>query len=196
MLEDWQKKINPTIAASVIAAAAGVLWLLDRGVVAQSAAVCALLMTLPTVYRAVQPAAARRFDRLRPSVRDRIIRYAPYVVVVTGTLIALGPVTLGQMPVSQDHANHYYATHLLVHEIISSGRLFGWTDSLGTGYPFGDTYHTLSYLVTGLLHLISFRNIFKNLVKHPNVETLAEFFATFGAYRGNHIGLCFNYFIE
>ncbi len=156
MLGDWHKRINPTIAAAIIAAAAGVLWLLNRGFVAQSAAVFALLLALPRIYKAWRPAAVRYFDHLPQTVRRGLIQYAPYLVVVTGTLIALGPVALGQMPVSQDHANHYYATHILVHELIPSGRLFGWTDSLGTGYPFGDTYHTLPYLVTGLLHLVSF----------------------------------------
>jgi hypothetical protein len=140
----------------IVSAAALVLFALDRDFASQAIAAFALLFSLPALYKRMAPTARERFGRLRPNVREWITAYYPYVVVVVGTLIALGPVSLGQMPVSQDHANHYFATHILVREMISSGRFFGWTDSIGTGYPFGDTYHTPVYLVTGFLYLVSF----------------------------------------
>jgi hypothetical protein len=156
MLKDWQKRLSPTIVSALVVAVAVLAWGRNRGFVTQSAAVFALLLALPGLVRGLRPRLSERVRRLRPEVRGAVGRYAPFAIVVIGTLFALGPVALGQMPVSQDHANHYFATHILVREMVASGRFFGWTDSLGTGYPFGDTYHTPSYLVTGLLALVSF----------------------------------------
>jgi hypothetical protein len=86
-------------------------------------------------------------------------RWLPALTVALLTLWLLGPVAIGQMPASQDHASHYLATDILVRDLIGSGRLFGWTERLGAGYPYGDLYPTLSYLSTGLAHLVSFRLI-------------------------------------
>ena len=159
MFRDLKNRIHPSIIPGLVVASALPVWMLGRGFVAQSAAIFAMLLALPSLYHAVKPGIATGFDRLRPGVRRFIVEGFPYAVVVVGTLIALGPVALGQMPVSQDHANHYFATHILVHELVPSGRFFGWTDAFGTGYPYGDTYHTPSYLFTGLLYLLSFGTI-------------------------------------
>lgn len=153
---DWLKNREPWVLSGLVIAAAAAFALVHRGFVAQSFSIFAVLMAAPVFVKHMAPLAASRFASLPAVVQEGLPKVAPYLVVTIGTLIALGPVALGEMPVSQDHANHYYATHLLVHEMIPSGRFFGWTDAIGTGYPFGDTYHTPSYLVTALLYLISF----------------------------------------
>jgi hypothetical protein len=155
MLKQLQKRVNVTIVSALVVLTASGVWILNRGFVAQSAAVFALIGFLPMLIKGIRKPVSARFGQLPPKVKDGILRYWPYLVVIIGTLISLGPVALGEMPVSQDHANHYFATHILVREMIPSGRFFGWTDSLGTGYPFGDTYHTPAYLITGLLYLVS-----------------------------------------
>ena len=159
MLKDWLKKVNPAWVSALAVLIAGITWMLGRGFVSRSAALFALILALPALYRGIKGPVVDKFHTLPDRLRQACIDGFPYAVVTIGTLLALGPVALGQMPISQDHANHYFATHLLVQEMIPSGRFFGWTDSLGTGYPFGDTYHTSSYLLTGLLYLVSFGTV-------------------------------------
>ncbi len=114
-----------------------------------------ILIALPFLWREATAPLGNYLDAHRADWRELAGIYLPYLAVAIGVLIALGPVALGTMPVSQDHANHYYATHILAHEMIASGRFFGWTDSIGTGYPFGDLYHTPAYLVTVAVHLVT-----------------------------------------
>lgn len=121
-----------------------------------AAAFAGLLLSLFSLAGRFGPRLDRRLVDRWPRYRETLDQTLPYGIVTLATLAALGPITLGQMPISQDHANHYFATHVLVHDLIPSGRFFGWTDQYGTGFPFGDTYHTASYLVTGLLHWLTF----------------------------------------
>jgi hypothetical protein len=81
------------------------------------------------------------------------------VVVAVAAMVILWPISALQMPVSQDHINHYFSTQILAHDMIPSGRFFGWTDRIGTGYPFGDLYATPAYMATAFLHIISFQGI-------------------------------------
>ncbi len=83
-------------------------------------------------------------------------RWGPSLLVTVVVLIALWPLPLGEMPISQDHANHYLATHIFVNDFLSQGQLFGWSDRISSGLPFGDVYGTLVYTVTGALSFLSF----------------------------------------
>jgi hypothetical protein len=134
-------------------------FLFPAGIFARWTAIAVLLVSLPFLWRYWMPLLAQKATANYPNWTTVGLRWSPYIVVSIGTLLALGPVALGQMPVSQDHVNHYFSTHVLVHEMIPSGRFFGWTDSIGTGYPFGDIYHTAGYMLTGFAHLISFGSI-------------------------------------
>ncbi len=123
---------------------------------ARWAAVAVLVLVSSNLYSELKPFVNKLISS-QPESRTQIAKTAiPYVLVTIGTMIALFPISIGDMPVSQDHINHYFSTHILVNDIIPSGRFFGWTDRIGTGYPFGDLYGTTCYLFTGLLHLISF----------------------------------------
>ncbi len=94
-----------------------------------------------------------------PAIADRserVVRWIPLALVVGLGVILLGDLALGRPPVSRDHGIHYFQTKVLVDELIPRGELIGWSERLNTGYPFGDSYPVLGYLVTGAAHLLSF----------------------------------------
>ncbi|MBV1859539.1 MAG: hypothetical protein KUG77_14090, partial [Nannocystaceae bacterium] len=79
------------------------------------------------------------------------LRLAAPVLVLLGAYVALfWELLLGRPPASRDHAIHYFQTRLLWDELIPSGRLWGWSDTLGAGYPYGESYPTAGYLLGGL----------------------------------------------
>ncbi|MCP4600979.1 MAG: hypothetical protein GY847_10720 [Proteobacteria bacterium] len=158
-MNNWIQKYGKVtgLAASVLLASGS--FSLPAGILARWTAAAILLLTLPLLWQSAAPMFSKSIDRRLTGWHETLWRYLPYIIVTVATLLALGPVALGEMPVSQDHANHYFSTHILVNDMILSGRFFGWTDRLGTGYPFGDIYPTACYLVTALLHLLSFKTI-------------------------------------
>ncbi|MFV8751875.1 hypothetical protein ACNOYE_15125 [Nannocystaceae bacterium ST9] len=94
-----------------------------------------------------------------PWIADRratLARMLPWAVLATITLALLGELVLGHPPASRDHGIHYFQTKVFVDELLPRGELVGWSDSLNTGYPFGDSYPVLGYFFTGFAHLISF----------------------------------------
>jgi hypothetical protein len=94
-----------------------------------------------------------------PAIADRserIGRFLPLALVVGLVLVLLGDLLLGRPPASRDHGIHYFQTKVLVDELIPRGELVGWSDRLNTGYPYGDSYPLLGYLVTGAANLLSF----------------------------------------
>jgi hypothetical protein len=155
-LKEWLAKHGRDAGFALAAILAAGSFALPAGLPARWAATAVLILCLGSLLREWYPRAAAALDDRRPGWRELAARWFPYLAVAVGTLIALGPVALGQMPVSQDHANHYQFTEILVHDMIPTGRMFGWTDRVGAGYPFGDIHYTLCYLVTGLPHLITF----------------------------------------
>lgn len=88
--------------------------------------------------------------------RERIDRWLPLLVLGALTLALLGDMFLGRPPISRDHGVHYFQTRILVDELLPRGRLIGWSDRLNTGYPFGDSYPVLGYVMTGAAHVLSF----------------------------------------
>lgn len=98
-----------------------------------------------------------RSARIRDSWQGRVpgwfVAVLPYVLATAVVLISLGPLLLSQ-PINQDHAHHYMNTAIQV-DLIRSGHLFGWTDRVSTGLPFGDLYGTGVYLTTAALTLLS-----------------------------------------
>ncbi len=92
-----------------------------------------------------------------PTATSTRLRVAvPYVVVAIAFVALFWELLLGRPPASRDHAIHYFQTQLLWSELIPSGRLWGWNSDLGAGYPFGESYPVLGYLLTGLSHALSF----------------------------------------
>jgi hypothetical protein len=158
-LRSFIDKHGVTSAASA-ATLAGIALLLTRQHLPVSFAATALVLACASeIVRRLVPRLEARVMQRWPGFRARSARFLPFLVVALVTLWLLGPVALGQMPASQDHASHYLSTDILVHDMVGHGRLFGWTERLGAGYPYGDLYHTFSYLVTGAAHLLSFRLI-------------------------------------
>lgn len=91
-----------------------------------------------------------------PFTRTRILPRLPFLLLGGMATALLWELALGRMPASRDHAIHYYQTWILVDELIPSGRLAGWSLRLNHGYPFGETYPVLAYLVTAAGHLLTF----------------------------------------
>ncbi|MFO8073125.1 MAG: DUF6541 family protein [Polyangia bacterium] len=129
--------------------------LLPGSLPARWAAAAVLILAVPAAWRGFGSLAAEACDARLQRWRRLADRFGPYLLAAAAVLVSLGPVALGRMPVSQDHANHYFFTEILAHDMLADGRLFGWTDRLGLGYPFGDIHYTLCYLVTALPHLLS-----------------------------------------
>jgi hypothetical protein len=88
--------------------------------------------------------------------RERLARWLPLALLVALTVSLLGELALGRPPASRDHAVHYFQTKVLVDELIPSGELIGFSERLNSGYPFGDSYPVLGYVLTGAANLLSF----------------------------------------
>ena len=158
-LRSWIDKYAGTVGLAVALGVGAILLLGPRRFTTRWAALGVVLITGAELARRLTPRASAWLGRQPPARLARITSRLPTLIVTLLTLLLLGPIAIGQMPASQDHASHYLATDILVRDLIGSGRLFGWTERLGAGYPYGDLYPTLSYLVTGLAHLLSFRLI-------------------------------------
>ncbi len=81
---------------------------------------------------------------------------APYALVFVASVWVFWPMSVGELPISQDHAEHYLQTRIFLDDFLLQGRMIGWTDKLHSGIPFGDTYPNAVYLIPGALHLLSF----------------------------------------
>ena len=92
---------------------------------------------------------------LAPRVWPSLARYAPWLLLVGAFVALFWEPLLGRPPASRDHSIHYFQTRLLWNELVPSGRLWGWSPSLGAGYPFGESYPVLGYLLGGLPHALS-----------------------------------------
>jgi len=79
----------------------------------------------------------------------------PLVLLLALGVLLLGPLLRGDPPASRDHGIHYFQVHLLVNEMLPSGRLWGWSPSLNNGYPYGESYPVLGYLWMAAAHLLS-----------------------------------------
>lgn len=91
-----------------------------------------------------------------PRVRDTWRRFGPHIVFGVVFALLCGELLLGRPPATRDHGIHYFQTHLLVHDLLPQGRLNGWSLRLNHGYPYGDSYPVLGYLLMAGLHLVSF----------------------------------------
>lgn len=103
--------------------------------------------------RLVEPIARLPFVADR---RERLARALPWLTLAGVTIALLGELMLGHPPASRDHSIHYFQTRVLVDELLPAGELVGWSDSLNTGYPFGDSYPVIGYVLTGFAHVVSF----------------------------------------
>lgn len=140
----------PERAWTLLAILAAILSLTLGGPLGRWVGVGLALAVAPTLLRPIlqMPPIADR--------RDRIARWIPVLLVVGLGLALLGDLLLGRPPASRDHGIHYFQTKVLVDELIPRGELIGWSDRLNSGYPFGDSYPVLGYLITGAANLLSF----------------------------------------
>ncbi|MEM6296350.1 MAG: hypothetical protein AAGA54_34080 [Myxococcota bacterium] len=93
---------------------------------------------------------------LLPTPLPARVRHAlPYLVLGAAFVALFWEPLLGRPPATRDHGIHYYQTQLLYDELLPSGRLWGWSASFGAGYPFGESYPVLGYLLSGLAHALS-----------------------------------------
>ena len=132
-LRPWTISLVATIAAASP-------WALDTlGTWISAACVCFLLWE----------------GAMAPSLRTRLRRGLPWLLVI-GTFVAVcGPLLAGHPPASRDHGVHYLQTHIFIHELVREGSLRGWTDRINHGVPMGDAYPMLGYMLAGALHLLS-----------------------------------------
>lgn len=108
--------------------------------------VAAVVATLSPLWHL---AAARPWWRAR---RDRL----PLVFLAVLMVVLLGPLLAGEPPSSRDHGIHYFQIRMLVEEFLPQGRLWGWSDTLNGGYPYGESYPILGYLWMAAAHLLTF----------------------------------------
>lgn len=93
---------------------------------------------------------------LRLPVPAYLARLTPAALLTLAYVGLFWELLLGRPPATRDHGIHYFQTRLLWDELIPSGRLWGWSDALGAGYPYGESYPVLGYLLGGLPHALSF----------------------------------------
>jgi hypothetical protein len=105
--------------------------------------------------RGAVTALQRRWDDARWPGRAKPWLSAPNLVVLGIMVLLLHDLALGRPPASRDHGVHLLQTRTLIEELIPTGRLRGWTQSLNAGYPFGDSYPVLGYVLTGATSLIT-----------------------------------------
>lgn len=111
----------------------------------------ALLLALAWAWAPVLRARARP---LRPAL-ERLRPALPWLALAGLLLLLLGELLLGRPPATRDHGIHYFQTALLADDLLPRGQLVGWSDRLGNGYAFGESYPSLGYLWMGALHLLS-----------------------------------------
>ncbi len=92
--------------------------------------------------------------RLSVRNRDLLVRALFMLSLIVMTSAVMWPVPF-ELPVSQDHANHFLNTEIFW-ELLKSGHVFGWTDRIATGRPFGDSYGTLIYLLPTIPKILTF----------------------------------------
>lgn len=119
------------------------------------AATAVLLVSAAVLWDPARDAARRLGQTDRPWVGYLLAAW-PYLLVGGLGCMLLWPLPAGVPPISQDHAQHFQSTVVLAREMLPHGRLFGWTDALAAGVPFGDTYATGVYLITALPHWVTF----------------------------------------
>lgn len=102
------------------------------------------------------PLAARVHERIPERFRGLALPATPYIITIVVVGWTTWPAVLGEVPVSQDHAHHFLQSAIFTDDLLASGHLFGWTERVGAGIPFGDVYATAVYFVTGLLRIITF----------------------------------------
>ena len=86
----------------------------------------------------------------------RVAGLLPFALLLTAYVGLFWELLLGRPPATRDHGIHYFQTRLLWDTFIPEGRLWGWSDALGAGYPYGESYPILGYLLGGLPHALSF----------------------------------------
>ncbi len=85
----------------------------------------------------------------------RTAPWLPHASFAVLAIVLLGELALGRPPGTRDHGIHYFQTHILIHDLLPLGQLSGWSSRLNHGYPFGDSYPVLGYLLAGLPNLLS-----------------------------------------
>lgn len=91
----------------------------------------------------------------RAANRLRLRTLGPALFVLAVFVVVLWPLVTGDPPATRDHGIHYFQTRIFVDEFLREGRLSGWSNRFNHGYPFGESYPTLGYLLTSALHLVS-----------------------------------------
>ncbi len=152
---EWLKNKRWVATSAVLSILAAVSFCFPAQQYTRWLGVAVLLYCVPHFVRSLTPDVTSWLNSKNTDWGMIASNITPYAIASMGTLICLGPIALGNMPISQDHANHYFFTQILV-DMLAEGRLFGWTDRLGNGYPFGDIHYTLCYFVTALPRLLSF----------------------------------------
>ena len=124
-LRSWIDKYARTAGFGVALALGACFLLLPGRYTTRWAALALVLIAGAEFGRRVRPQAVAWLTRRRPERLAGLSHWLPALIVTLLTLWLLGPIAIGQMPASQDHASHYLATDILVRNLIGSGRLFG-----------------------------------------------------------------------
>jgi len=92
----------------------------------------------------------------RLAALDGVTRVLPPVLVCLLVVWVMRDLVWGGVPLSRDHPVHFYKTWMLVHDLLPSGRLWGWTDRWYAGLPLNEVYPVLPYLWSAGAHILTF----------------------------------------
>ncbi len=84
-----------------------------------------------------------------------LVREALPPLLVAGVTVAVFlPLARGAMPLMGDHQVHEYNAYIMGSRLLPTGRLMGWTNMAGAGYPAGQLYPILGSLWVAFVHML------------------------------------------
>ncbi len=143
----------PTTVFVLLIALAATFWAMSSGLSILPVFLCvaATGYGIEQLLRLWTPTFKARISERKRAILGRVLFFLTLVLM---TSAVMWPVPF-ELPVSQDHANHFLNTEVFW-ELLKSGHIFGWTDRIATGRPFGDSYGTLVYLLPTIPKILTF----------------------------------------
>ena len=130
--------VAPLVVAAVLAHRSSALGWQMLGSTCGLAALALVLRAVVQAYPFMDGQAMFRGRRLELASLGRTV--LPPLAVVLLALGLMGPLVLGQMPLSHDHPVHLYKAWHFWEEMLLSGRLRGWSSFWFFGYPAEELY--------------------------------------------------------
>jgi len=144
-----------TLVILALGSVSAFVW--GRSYLLQVAAVCGLSMV---IWVASEDVATWWDLPVGPWTLATIVREAagPVAIVIL-TLAVYWPLVGGHMPWIGDHPVHEFKAYVLADHLLPSGRIMGWTNLSGAGYPAEQMYPILGDLWMASVRYLTFKSL-------------------------------------